>query len=88
MGLLDFAAENYPPGLTSPAPLNNGSQTALLQNPAIGIYHVYAQYLGDPNTNAAQSASLPFTVTGDGSVSLNATNGTVTHFLVLDAQVQ
>ena len=88
MGLLDFAAENYPPGLTSPAPLNNGSQTALLQNPAIGIYHVYAQYLGDPNTNAAQSASLPFTVTGDGSVLLNATNGTVTHFLVLDAQVQ
>jgi len=87
-GLLEFDAQSWPSGLTASSPLINGSQTAALQPPAIGIYHVYANYLGDPNTKAAQSASQIFTVTGASNINLNATNGIVTHFLVLNAQVQ
>jgi hypothetical protein len=87
-GWVDFRAENYGATLTNPTSVTNGSLTALLQNPGIGIFQVYAYYYGDANTNAAQSAAVPFTVTGDSTISLNATNGVVTHFLVLNAQVQ
>jgi hypothetical protein len=87
-GSVDFRAENYMPSLTIATPVTNGSLTALLQNPGIGIFQVYAYYYGDSNTNAAQSAAVPFTVTGDGNIYLTTTNGPVTHLLALDAQVQ
>ena len=88
MGLVEFDAKNWPPGLAAPTPLNAGSVTSPLQPPAIGFYQVYAQYLGDPNTNAATSATAPLTITGDANILIDATNGLASHTTSVDVQVQ
>jgi hypothetical protein len=87
-GQVQFLAQDYLAVLTALAPLTNGSATSQLPNLGTGIYQVYAEYTGDSFTKASRSATVPLTVTGDGFISINATNGPVSHATGLEAQVQ
>jgi hypothetical protein len=87
-GQVEFLADNYPAVLTNPAPLTNGAATSQLPILGTGIYQIYAEYTGDTFTKKARSASTPLTVTGEGNITIFATNGVLTRSAVVDVQVQ
>jgi hypothetical protein len=87
-GQVEFLAPNYIGVLTSPAPLINGSVTSQLPLLATGIYEVYAEYTGDAFTKSAKSPMVPLTVTGDGTISISATNGPISRSTSVNVQIR
>jgi hypothetical protein len=87
-GKVQFLAKDFGSVLTQLAPLNDGSATSRLPNLGTGIYQVYAEYTGDAFTKSARSEMVPLTVTGEGTVSIFATNGVLSRSVNVDVQVQ
>jgi len=78
-GTVNFWEKGNDKALARPATLINGTATAQVALSSPGIHEIYAEYSGDANNRASQSATIDVVATGSARAQIQGTTGPVIH---------
>lgn len=78
-GTVNFWESGSNKALAPPAKLVKGTATAQVALSSPGTHEIYAEYTGDPNNRASQSAPINVVATGSARAQIQGTTGPVVH---------
>jgi hypothetical protein len=87
-GSVEFFATNSVAPLSELIAVQQKKATTTLTLPGIGIYPVYAKYMGDSLNQKSQSQPVPATITGTYALSVAGTTGSVVHQVPMTISVE